>query len=83
MNNDGPSDYKHRVHYNVSEGSLCVNKLTETDSGIYFFDVIQNDFVSSKMSHILHVQGTFFPLIVCFFILKIHFVYQYLSNGSF
>ncbi|KAM6894243.1 uncharacterized protein PEZ65_021935 [Lycodopsis pacificus] len=48
--------YKDKVDYNPSNHSLCINNLTETDSGIYMFSFLNYEYKSSKETHKLIVE---------------------------
>ncbi|XP_075948651.1 uncharacterized protein LOC142950875 [Anarhichas minor] len=50
--------YKDKVDYNPSDQSLCINKLTETDSGIYTFVFVNSELKNSKETHELIVEET-------------------------
>nr|XP_046236208.1 T-lymphocyte surface antigen Ly-9-like [Scatophagus argus] len=53
----GPS-FKDKVTYNSSSLSLCVNNLTETDSGSYDVLLLDDSGMTSTEFHILKVQET-------------------------
>ncbi|XP_068584439.1 uncharacterized protein si:ch1073-220m6.1 [Cebidichthys violaceus] len=50
--------YKDKVKYDPSNHSLCINNLTETDSGIYTFSFFNSDFKDLKETHKLIVEET-------------------------
>lgn len=61
LNKKVTSNYTDKVDYNPSNLSLCVNKLSEKDSGIYEISIsVCKDSTLSKETHILLVQGKFF-----------------------
>lgn len=57
------ANYTDKVDYYPSSLSLCVNKLSETDSGIYEIVVSQGGILSTE-THILLVQGKSFVFLV-------------------
>ncbi|KAK9524902.1 hypothetical protein VZT92_017265 [Zoarces viviparus] len=50
--------YKDKVDYNPSNHSLCINNLTETDSGIYTFSFLNFEYKSSEENHKVIVEET-------------------------
>lgn len=58
--NEVTHNFTDKVDYNPGNRSLCVNKVTEADSGIYdVISFIPGDRMLTE-HHILHVQGTSF-----------------------
>lgn len=56
LNQKVDPNYRDKVDYNSSDHSLCIKKLTETDSGIYKFEIVGHDFNQSTETHELIVQ---------------------------
>nr|XP_040035586.1 uncharacterized protein LOC120821260 [Gasterosteus aculeatus aculeatus] len=50
--------YKDKVSYSPINHSLCINKLTETDSGRYTFSFLNSSYKNSKETHRLIVEET-------------------------
>ncbi|XP_059211544.1 uncharacterized protein LOC131990162 [Centropristis striata] len=50
--------YRDKVDYNPKNSSLCIHKLTDTDSGIYTFSFINSQYHASTETHRLIVEET-------------------------
>lgn len=53
-----------KMEYNPSDMSLCINNVTETDSGIYKILFVNSKNKQSMETHILIVEGKFY-IVLC------------------
>ena len=61
--NQEVNSHKDTMEYNPSDTSLCINNVTETDSGTYKISFVNSQNKYSTKTHVLMVEGKFYIVI--------------------